>query len=79
LTIETFSILTKNLIDYIPSVWYYYFSLKTTDKAKNKEVTAPPVTSKKGRDIMLTLQAILIGLAIHITSKIVDVIVDAIN
>ncbi len=55
------------------------FSLKTTDKAKNKEVTAPPVTSKKGRDIMLTLQAILIGLAIHITSKIVDVIVDAIN
>lgn len=46
---------------------------------KNKEVTAPPVTSKKGRDIMLTLQAILIGLTIHITSKIVDVIVDAIN
>ena len=46
---------------------------------KNKEVTVPPATSKKGRDIMLTLQAILIGLTIHITSKIVDVIVDAIN
>jgi hypothetical protein len=42
-------------------------------------VAAVTVTSKKGRDIMLTLQAILIGLAIHITSKIVDVIVDAIN
>lgn len=55
------------------------FSLKTTDKAKNKEVAAVTATSKKGRDIMLTLQAILIGLAIHITSKIVDVIVDAIN
>lgn len=79
MTIETFSALTKNLIDYIPSVRYYYFSLKTTDKAKNKEVTVTAATSKKGRDIMLTLQAILIGLTIHITSKIVDVIVDAIN
>lgn len=46
---------------------------------KNKEMTGGTVTSKKGRDIMLTLQTILIGLAIHITSKIVDVIVDAIN
>ena len=48
-------------------------------RLKNKEVAGGTATSKKGRDIMLTLQTILIGLAIHITSKIVDVIVDAIN
>lgn len=68
---------TEIYISRILNVRYPHKDIKY--QIKNKEVAGGTVTSKKGRDIMLTLQAILIGLAIHITSKIVDVIVDAIN
>ena len=47
---------------------------------KNKEVTAPPVTSKKGRDIMLVLlQHVLIGSATFCVQQLIKIALDAIN
>ena len=47
---------------------------------KNKEVTAPPVTSKKGRDIMLVLlQHVLIGSATFCVQQLIKIALDAIK